>query len=893
MRLEQWIYRLPLIFRSLFRRSEVEHELDEELQYHIEMATDEHIRGGMSPEEARRAAVRQMHGLEQSKEECRDARGIRWLDDFVQDLSYARRSLMRCRTFSLVTILILALGIGANSAIFSTLYAMLFQPMPFGNIDRLVDISGSNYLNYLDLREETHSFTGVAAFMGLPLEAQDANSVPLTGRAVSANFFEVLDLSLPLGRGFLPYEEKITEGQAVVVISYRFWERNYGRDPGVLGKTIVLNKEVLAIVGVAPQKLRDAVFGGPYCDFYVPIPMFARIAGLADTQMWRDAIGNRAMYPFLNLIGRLGPDVTPGQARAQLAGFASRLHKTYPKDTAEWKPALNPADRARWPGKSALFFPGVLIAAALCIFFTTCTNVAGLVLARGSARSQEIGTRLALGAGRPRIVRQLLTEGFTLSALATLVSLVVYVLTLRLLPAFETSIGSQISLDLIIDHRALIFAVGIGLLSNLTFGLAPALILSRTNLSEGLKDQRFPGFRPSRSRSRRILVVSQIALTVIVLIAAGLLIRTIRHFESTTPGFDTNVLVISQSKMKFEPDDAGKKAFYSEVLERVQRLPGVNSASWGEQLPFGWSINPRKVRPDRMDYAPDKWASVECNAVSPEYLKTLGIPILQGRDFSDRGMSNSAGSVIVNETLARRFWNDANPLGKHILVRDTERWSYGKPGPESYEVIGVAKDAKYLTPWEDKMPYLYIPYWNMLYYHMDLHVSARGNPQSLIEPIRRIFEEVDPDTRMSNARLISTQLDSVLYQERSAALVLGIFGVFALALAVTGLYGIVSYSVAQRAREFGIRIALGANKASILKHVVSEGVHLALAGLGIGLPVSIAASRLLASRLHGLSPLSPLVYIVISLVVIAAAGLAALLPARRAAANPMNALRTE
>jgi predicted permease len=893
MRLENWLYKLPLVLRSLFRRRQVEEELDEELQYHIDMRTEEFIKAGILPSEARYAALRGMESIELRKEECRDARGIRWFDEFVQDLSYARRTLARNPAFTIVAIIILALGIGANTAIVSTLRAIVFQPMPFGEIDRLVEISPSNFVNYLDLREDMQAFAGVAAFMGLPLEAQGANSAPLSARAVSANFFELLGMSMTLGRGFLPDEEKLSDSRPVAVISHRLWERDFVSDPAILGRTIAVNKEVLTVVGVAPQKLRDAAFGGPYRDLYVPIPMFARIAGLAGTPMWRDAMENRAMYPFLSLIGRLRADVTLDQARARMAVFALNLHKAYPKATEDWKPTLLPENRARWPGGNALFFSSVLMAAGICIFLITCTNVAGLLLERGWARQREIGTRLALGAGRARIVRQLLAEGFALSASALILSLAVYTLTLRLLPAFESSIGSQLSLDIGIDHSTLILAIFIGLLANVVFGLAPALMLSRTEPAGALKSQCFSRLGQSKARSRRILVVSQIAFTVVLLIAAGLLIRTIRHFESVDPGFDRNVLIVSQGELKFEPNEVGKIAFYRQVLERIRDLPGVSSAGWGEQLPFDQTVNPRSVRPDQTDYEADKWSQIECNAISPGYLNTLSIPILQGRDFADRDRENPTGTVLVNETLARRFWPNTSPLGQRIRVRDPNRWAYGKPGPELFEVIGVVKDAKYMTPWEDKMPYIYFPYWHMLYYHMDLHVSARGSPQSLVDPIRKLFETIDPEVKLFNARLISTQVESMLYQERSAAFVLGIFGSLALVLAAVGLYGIVSYSVAQRTREFGIRIALGAEGENIARKVVLEGMSMALLGLAIGLPCSIGLSRLLESRLHGLSPLNPIVYILISILVTAVAIAAALIPARRAAANPMNALRAE
>jgi len=897
MRPKHWIYILPLRVRSIFCLRQVERELTEEFQYHLDMKIQECIASGMAPLEARYAALRAMHGMEQHKEECRDVRGVRWIDEFLQDLRYAVRILAKSPCFTIVAVLMLALGIGANTAVVSVYDALVFQTLPFGQIDRLVEIPpGFNYPNYLDIRADDQVFSDVAVWMNIPLQARNADSKILSGRAVSSNFFQVVGLPMTLGRGFLPEEERLSGSQPVAVISHRMWKNGYRSDPLIVGKTIKLNEELLTIVGVAPKELRgDLGIGGVYWDLWVPLPMFVRILHLEKEAMWREAIESRSMGEWLWSFGRLKPGVTLLQARARIAVLFTNLQKSYPgsiKDQA--KPNLVPMNQARWPQGNILFSAVILAAATLCILLITCTNIANLLLARGFARQREIATRLALGASRARVVRQLLAEGFVLSAIALICSLAIYSLTLQLMSAFEIPFNySQTNLELGIDHRALIAAMGIGLLANLMFGLAPALAATRTELSGSLKDQGFLGSGFRKARWRRILAVSQMILTVVLLVGAGILGRMVWRFVSADPGFDKNVLLV-RSEPTYGIDKARQLMFYRQSLERIRNLSGVRSAGWGMILPFdrrGYIVE--NVRPEPADYGNDNWFRIQGNAVSPGYFQTLRIPILQGRDFADQDNQNPAGMVIVNETLARRFWPGTTPIGKQIRVRRADPRENRDQGPELCEVIGVVKDVKYKTPWEDKMPYIYFPYWHWFYTQMSLHVSVTENPNSMIDPIRKLCETVDPGPVINDERLIATKLESLFTQERSAAWVLGIFGALALILAAIGLYGIISYSVTQRTREFGIRMALGARGGDIVRQVIFEGMKIAALGLAIGLSCSMALSRFLASRMHGLSPLDPATYAAISALILAVALLAVLLPARRAAANPMNALRTE
>ncbi len=892
MRMQRWFHMLPLRLRSIFRRGRVERELAEEFQYHLDMKIQELISAGMPAAEARYAALRAIDGVEQRKEECRDARGIQWLDEFGQDLSYALRILAKSPGFTILCVLMLALGIGANTAIVSAIDALVFRPLPFRKVDRLVTVEpGSNYANFLDIRADDKVFSGVAAYMGLPLEARTADAAVLSGRGVSANFFQVVGLPMALGRGFLPEEEALAGGPPVVVISRRLWDHTFSRDPAILGQTLRLNGEPFTIIGVAPNGFRDAEIGGSQ-DLWVPIPMFARIMHLEKTPMWHEAIEHRDMYPWLTPIARLKPAATLQQARARMEVLLRNLEAAYRGSTRDWHPTLVPVNRIRWPAGNGQYFPVILMAAALCILLITCTNIANLLLARGSARQRELATRLALGAGRGRIVRQLLSEGMALSMLALIVSVAVYEATVRVLPAFEDSFGSTLSLGIGLDRRALFFAICIGLLTTLMFGLAPALAGSRTDLTSALKNRGLPPFRRKRIRWRRALVVFQMVLTAILLMGAGLFVKTIWYFQSLDPGFDRSVVLVSSDFMLsggFEIGAEGTEgralAFYRQALQQVRKLPGVRSASWAEDLPYERrGFIAQSIRPKEGN-GPD-WLSIHCNVVSSGYFKTLGIPILQGRDFGDLDQGSFSGAVIVNESLARRYWPGVSPLGKQIRVRDHK--------PELCEVVGVAKDVKYQNPWETDRPYAYFPYWQFpIYFHMDLHVSAGRNPVWVIDPVRQACASVNPKVTMMRPRLLAGQAASLLSQERSTSLVLTVFGLLALILAAIGLYGIISYSVTQRAHEFAIRMALGARNRDILRNVTLEGMVLVALGLAIGLPCCAFLSRFVVSRMHGLSPLDPVVYALVPAVSFSVALCAIILPARRAVAHPMNALKVD
>jgi predicted permease len=889
--LSQLRRRLCALFPGKF-----EQDMDEELHFHLESTIQANIQSGMSEKEARRKALISLGGLDRTKEDCRDPRWTRPAEQLWRDLKFGFRMIRKYPGFTLSAVLILALGIGVNTAIFSFIDAVVFRPFPVRNPDALALIDASSFPDYQDLQTSQTVFSGLAAFAGLNLSAHTEDSEIVSGRAVSANFFQVLGLKMAAGRGFQPGDDAIPDGHDVAVISYRFWQRQFGGRQSAIGQSIKLNGEPLTVIGVAPKNFQDLVVGGRQ-DVWVPIPLFGKVMHLNQLPIWREAIGSRDQ-PWLSLVGRLNDGITMEQAQAQLDTVVHHLKKSYHRANNGWLLTLSSLNRTRWPDRNSLFPFAVLLGAAVCILILTCTNVANLLLARGSARGREIAARISLGASRGRIICQLLAESSVLSVLSIAISMGVCILTMKLLPIPLGAHNLPMLLDLKVDQRALAIAIIIGLLTNLLFGLAPALVSSRTNVNSALKDKDAVG-RIRTPLFRRILVIVQIALSVVLLIIAGLLTRTILRFRTMDMGYNRGVLLVKSDFLGWGGIDADGRItqgvdFYSRSLDRIRDLPGVRFASWGEDLPLDADHPEQEISPDEAEINKEKWLRIACNSISSGYFSTVGIPIVQGRDFAGRDNNKSPNVVIVNEALANMYWPGETPVGKRIRVRG-RTIDVGTIPTRTYEVIGVAKNVRYRSLIEKPQPYAYFNYaQGMMYFHMDLHVYAHGNPHSLVEPIKKACASINSKVAMRDVRLMSNQLDLYLSQELAAVSIFGVFGPLSLILAAVGLYGIVSYSVMQRSHEFGIRLALGSRRKSILLLVVRESLVSTLIGLAIGFPAGLYFSRLIVGRLHGINPLDPITYAVVCLLCVAVSISAALIPARNACLiNPGYLLRQE
>jgi putative ABC transport system permease protein len=907
----QWLYIVPLRLRSIFHRQQVDSELRDELQYHLDMKIEENVVKGMSREEARRTALLAIGGLDQKKEECRDARGFRFIGEIRKDFCYAVRQLGHNPGFAILAILVLALGIGANTAVVSIIDQLIFRPLPVLEPEQLVSISQSSYLDYIDLRNDGQVFSAVAStdFAGFELWDSD-HSKNLSARSVSANFFDVLGLKMAAGRPFLPEEDQPSRTNPVAIISYRLWQSMFGSDPGAVGSVIRLNGEILTIVGVAPKRFRDIDYSSPYRDIWVPLPMFKRLMHLEGDPMFFDLFEQRNKR-FLYPVGRLKPGVSLAQAQARMGVFVEQLRRAYPDSRKswgakadgslsddEWNISLFSFNSPRMLQKNTWFSLNVLFIASGCILLICCANVGSLLLARAAARRAEIATRLAIGASRFRIIRQLLTECFVLSSVSLVASFAVWRLTLQCLPEIEGSLGGSIGiprdLELMFEPRIFFLAALITVLANAIFALVPALLGSRFELTMTLKEQSL--LKGSAAPHwRRILVVAQVILSFVLLVGAGLFIRFIASFESVNPGFDLKVLVVNPGAPGYGLKNQKNVDYHRRALERINALPGVLAASWASDVPpeMGQSCW-QYVRPEQTGSINDSYHPIDCNAVSPGYFKTLQIPLIEGRDFTDRDDAHSPAVIVVNETMARRFWPGANPLGKRLQMG--RKLGYMLANREQlFEVIGVVKDAGYPKVWNGARPYAYFVPAQLGYQDGSsrLHVRVVGNPESMINPIRKVFESFGPEAKVRDARLLSAELEAMLSRERSSAFVLSLFGGLAFLLAGIGLYGVVSYSAASRRREFGIRLALGAQNGNIVRLVIREAVLTIIVGLVIGIPLSVAATRFLQSRLHGISSLDPVAYVVTSVLWIALAVVAAIVPAKRALSNPINALRFE
>ena len=686
--------------RALFRGSRLEDEMDEELRFHLEKQIADNIKAGMTPEEARYAALRTFGGVEQIKERCRDTHRFRFIEDFRQDVCYGFRMLLRNPGFSAVSVFSLALGIGANTAVFGLIDTLIFRPFPVRDPNDLaVFTSAFSYPEYLDYRDRNEVFTGVMAYrrLGFRLSTKQ-HGEPVEGEAVSANYFAVLGLDLPAGRSFLP-EEDAPGSQPVAVLSHGLWQRGFGCDPAILGKTVTLNGESLTIIGVAPKSFRGMELYGAPTDIWIPLSTVEQVMHFKNDPNWHDVLRRRDAR-WLGVTGRLKPGTTLEQAQAAMTIRADQLEKAYGKPNQGSEVRLSPLGGARIPPKSIRFSLTLLTTVASLVLLIVCANVANLLVARASVRQREIGIRLALGAGRARLVRQLLTESVLLSGLGMASGLVVAFWTMGFLSQFRTPMGLH-DLDFNLDLRILAFALTISLLTCIAFGLAPAVQASRADPRSAL--QHFgSGFRcsMSSSRLRKSLVVCQVAASVILLISAGLLLRTLRNLHNIDPGFKTeNVLIlpVDLTSLRHGYDERQGMALYRGVLERIRGLPGVRSVAWAGDAPLTRiHIAESFVPAEQAATGKNDWGEIECNVVTPSYFEVLGIPLLRGRGFSNQDQEAAPGVVIVNQTMARRYWPGADPVGKRIRVKGRIREILSHRSGDGRQVPNVVRGVEAL-----------------------------------------------------------------------------------------------------------------------------------------------------------------------------------------------------
>ena len=889
-----------------------EAEIVEELSQHLDDRSEELRAGGATEAEARRAALAELFGNELLAEELRrverpvsseptvpgTGRGG-MLRDTYQDLRYGARMLRQNPGFTAVAVLSLALGIGANTAIFSLIDAVLLRLLPVERPEQLYFIQNVGprrpgggappYPCFERFRDRTQSFTGLAAFTATnPRLRIDGQLEEVRGQRVSGNYFSLLGVKAVAGRTLGPADDSVPgrggPDGLVAVISYNYWTRRFGRNPAVVGKVVQLGNDPVTIVGVTPPEFYG-LFPGMEVNISLPI-VTAGADMLAEKTSW-----------WFQAVGRLKPDVRPEQARAELDTiFQSFMDETnFNAESRRDNFAridLAPASKGLNTLRQQFSRPlQALMAIVALVLLIACANVANLLRARAAARRKEFAVRLALGASRWRLARQLLTESLLLVSLGGLLGLLFARWGGAFLVGFFATGRGRIFIDLALDHRVLLFTVGVALLTGLVFGLAPALQATRVDPNPALKEG---AGTVSRSRFGKSLVATQVALSLLLLVGAGLFLRTLRNLKNVEAGFrPEGVLTVSVYPAETVYQGARLAGLWRDVLARVERLPGVRSASLSALTPLDGSD--RGVNVEVTGYTPraERDRGIRLNQVSPGYLETFGIALAQGRGFTAADHENAPRVALFNEAAARFYFGDRSPLGAQVRFGfDPRRES----PPAPYEIVGVVKDTRTQSLREPDTRLLYLPLTQPRdrLGRLTLALRADDQPAELANSVSRELRAAGPDILLTNVATLSEQVDQSLVQERLVATLSLFFGLLALLLAAIGLYGVMSYDVARRTHEIGIRMALGANAGQVVRLVLRETLRWVAAGLALGLGAAWAATRWLESLLFGLKPHDPLTIGLAALVLLAVAGVAGYLPARRASrVDPLAALRHE
>jgi putative ABC transport system permease protein len=875
-----------------------ESEIVEELAQHLDDVYQRSIGKGLSAHDATRIALTELADSDILPNELRRVHKpfheapvpggtgrSNLLSDFIQDLRYAGRMQFKNPGFTIVAVIALALGIGANTAIFSVVNSVLLRPLPYKDPERLVmvweDATHQGYpqetpaaANFVDWRDQNTVFEGMAAIADESFNLTGAGDPErLEGRRVSANLFPLLGVDPHIGRTFTSDEDK-PGANKVAVMSHALWQRRFGGDNNILGKPLTLNGEPYIVVGVMPAR-----FQFPTSDDALWVP----IAFTAD-----DARNRRRHY--LQVVARLKPGTSLEQAQTEMHTIAARLAQQYPESNTDLGATVNSLhEQLVGDIRPALL---ILLGAVGLVLLIACANVANLLLARAAVRQKEIAVRVALGARRGRLIRQFLTESVLLATIGGLVGLAIAYGGLILLRAFIPENIAQ-AREIAIDPKVLGFTFLVSLITGLIFGLAPALQAARFNQTETLKEGgRDSATGSSGKRIRGLLVMSEVAVSLVLLIGAGLLINSFLRLRSVDPGFRadnllTMKIVLSESKYT---DWAGARAFFSEMIQRIEGLPGVRSAAITTNLPLYRQGNSVGVSIEgQAPLAPGQENVIVTRVISPGYFDTMGIPLLSGRQFTDQDTADTIVGVVISETMAHRYWPGQDAVGKRIFPGRIQR-------PEDwFQVIGVVKDVRQFELTAESRPQMYLSYRQAEFFvPRDLVVKTDVDPASLAATVRRTVWEIDKDQPVSNIRTMEEILLDSIARQRFSMLLLAIFAGVALVLAAVGIYGVMSYSVAQRTHEIGIRMALGAQTGTVLKLAVGYGLKLVIAGVAIGLIAAFALTRVMSTLLFGVTATDPATFTLISLLLIAVAGIASYIPARRATkVDPIIALRYE
>jgi predicted permease len=811
-----------------------------------------------------------------------------------KDISYAIRGLLKRPGFVAIAVITLALGIGANTAIFSLVNAVLLRSLPVERPGEIVSVamrgkddsmSAWSYPNYRDFRDRNDVLSGLLVYRFVPISLSRAGvNERIWGFEVSGNYFDVLGVKAIKGRTFLPEEDKTPLSHPVAVLSYNAWQRRFGGDPDLVGKDVLLNDHQFRVIGIAPEGFKgtEMVYTP---EIWLPAAM---MEWLEPGATWLEDRNTRNF--FAN--GRLKPGVDERQAEASLNLLALQLAKEYPDTNEGSTVKIVPAGFLIPELRGAVVsFTWVLMGAVALVLLVTCTNLAGLMLARATDRRREIAIRLAMGANRLRLIRQLLTESVLLSFIGGVAGVLLAVWMIQALLAFKPPIDFPLRLDVEVDWRVLLFSLAVSLIAGAVFGLAPALQATRLGLSQTLRETSAQG-GAARTRLRSVLVVAQIAISLMVLIAAGLVVRTLQQLQTMNPGFDSqNALTMSfDLGLQGYNEDHGQQ-FYRQLTERVKTLPGVKSATISSYIPLSLNYNSRNVFVEGQPAERGENVPLSMNAsAGPGYFETMSTPLVQGRGFTEQDQAKTELVAVVNETFVRRLLphvsSSADAIGK--------RFSYSSASGPFMRIVGVARDGKYFNITEEPRSFFWAPMTQDYNSTGILTVRTEGNPESLIGAVRKEVQALDPNLPLFDVKTLTEHMRLALFAPKIAAMVLGVFGLVALLLSAIGIYGITSYTVAQRTHEIGIRLALGAQLSDVLKLVLSHGLKLTIIGAALGVFGAFMVTRAITSVLYGVSPTDPLTFVLVSGTLVGVALIACYVPSRRATkVNPLVALRNE
>ncbi len=872
---------------SLLHRSSADAELQREIEIHIQQLTKEGITAGMTESEARAMALREFGSIEQTKEKCRETRRVSWIEDFAQDLRYGVRLLRESPGFTAVAVLTLALGIGANTAIFSIVDAVLLRSFPYPDPNQLVlmfdvplkqpdALSGISYRDFTECREQNRVFSEMAgnAFHDLTLNGAGEPFIVNTAD-VTPEIFPLLNAKPLAGRTLLPEDGK--QGAAdVAVLSENLWRSRFGSNPRLIGQSIALDMRSFTVVGILPASFRYPD-GAPHQDVWISVkhdPLFGPLTSQPGVRL-------------LGVIGRLKPGVSLAQAQAEMNTVSARLAKEFPAQDSGLAMRIKPYRQVVVGNvKSALL---ILLSAVGLVLLLACANIANLLLSQATSRGREIAVRIAIGAARARIVRQLLTESGLLGLLGGVAGVLLAAWGVwsfqPLLPLEVIQISS-----IHVGGSVLVFALVLSLAAALAFGLAPALLATPSNLQANIKEGgERTGYR-GRQHVRSFLAIAEISLAMVLLVAGGLLIRSFALVTSVNPGFDPkNVTEAEVSLPQFQYSTPQQwTAFSNELLERLHSQPGLQDSALAAPLPmdrqgeatFEFSIvgNP--------PLSPGKSTTADYATVSRDYFRVMRIPLLRGRFFSEQDLPSNPNVAIISETLARRYLPNQDPIGRHM------RFGFPPNSNVLREIVGVVGDVRDVALSKKPGPMMYVPFAQAPLYGGEVVVRSSLSPSSVAAAIRQAVHSIDKDLPVTDFESFPDALGQSISQERFRTFLLGSFSAIALALAAVGIFGVISYSASQRRHEIGIRMALGAQRRDVLRLILGQGAKLALLGLGVGVVFAFVLTRFMASLLYGISATDPLTFGAVAIALLGVAVAACYIPARRAMrVDPMVALR--